>query len=663
MVTTMTDEGVPTHGDRFGPIANAVVEGASSAQIGLAVTFIDGPQPVNVFVNEALAAISGYSVDELRARPPFSNVFPEDLAYLRERYAKRQLGENALAHYELALRHKDGRRVETQITVSHVIFEGRRATITFITDITARKHAEDAARRTEASFRDLIELAPEAIAILRGGYFLYANAAYVKMLGFDSAASLLATPLTEILHPDDEPIMRSREQRILAGDTRLPHQTYRCVKRDGSIILVEASSVPYEHQGTAAVLAVGRDITERKRMEAQLVQADRLAALGTLAAGVAHEVNNPLAYLSLNLEWLARKLPELAGDATRVPELSAMLEEARHGAERVGAIVRELRAFSRADGETRRSVDVRTIVVSAIKIASHEVRHRAQVTTEFQPDVPAVWANSARLEQVLLNLLLNASQAMPETTAEKNEIRVTVRTRGSDRDKVVVEVADNGVGIPPETVRRIFDPFFTTKPLGIGTGLGLSICHTIVSSLGGEISVHSQMGEGSTFRILLPTRPQLVDSEHPSEQPVSSETTRSTRRARVLVVDDETTIANTLRELLHVDHDVIAVTSGQEAIAVLDSGKEFDVVFCDLMMPHVNGMDVYEHLERRRPGYEKRVVFMTGGAFTARAAEFLSRVRNRRIEKPFSLNAVEEIVCALMIELRANDANEAGRVA
>ena len=656
----MTEEGAASERDRLGSLANAIVEGASAAQIGLVVTFVDREQPRNVFVNEALAAITGYSVEELCERLPLDNVLPEELPRLRERFAARRNGERGHMRFEVAMRHKDGHRVEVDVTTSNVSFEGRLATIAFITDVTAKKHAEDSARRTDASFRELIELAPEAIAILRGGYFLYANAAYVKMLGFESADALLATPLTDILHPDDEPIMRARETRLLVEGIRLPHQTYRCMRRDGSSIIVEASSVPYEHQGKPAVLAVGRDITERKRMEAQLVQADRLAALGTLAAGVAHEVNNPLAYLSLNLEWLARKLPELAGDPTRVPELSAMLEEARHGAERVGAIVRELRAFSRADGETRCSVDVRVAVTSAIKIASHEVRHRARVVTEFGSDVPPVWANAARIEQVLLNLLLNAAQAMPETTSERNEIRVTVRTRDDDLDKVIIEVADNGVGIPSETVRRIFDPFFTTKPLGIGTGLGLSICHSIVSSLGGQISVHSEVGEGSTFRILLPTRPSVVDSDHPSSQPVSSETAHATRRARIMVVDDEVTIANTLRELLHVDHDVTALTSGRDAIALIDAGKEFDVVFCDLIMPKTTGMDVYAHLERARPGLEKRIVFMTGGAFTARAAEFLSHVKNRRLEKPFSLNAIEEIVRAVMSETHAT---HAGRVA
>ena len=206
----------------------------------------------------------------------------------------------------------------------------------------------------------------------------------------------------------------------------------------------------------------------------------------------------------------------------------------------------------------------------------------------------------------------------------------------------MLEVCDNGEGIPPEVLPRIFDPFFTTKPRGVGMGLGLSICHGIVMSLGGQITVHSAPSEGTTFRVALPrTDREDVEEEPPSDDAPSS---RRGARARVLVIDDEVPIANTMRELLGAKHDVTATTSVRDALAVVQSGRDFDVVFCDLMMPGMSGIELYEALRDQRPALAKRVVFMTGGAFTARAAEFLASIDNRRVEKPFSLGLIEGIV-------------------
>jgi two-component system cell cycle sensor histidine kinase/response regulator CckA len=284
-------------------------------------------------------------------------------------------------------------------------------------------------------------------------------------------------------------------------------------------------------------------------------------------------------------------------------------------------------------------VDLASVVQSAIRIAGHEIRHRARIATSFAP-VRAVLANEGRVEQVVLNLLLNAAQAMVESRVAVNEIRLCVREDGDGR--TVLEVSDNGQGIPAEVLPRIFDPFFTTKPAGVGTGLGLSICHGIVASLGGQITVHSELGEGTTFRVVFPTAdlgkaaPSGPTTEHALEPDGG--------RARILVVDDETQIGHTMRELLAAEHDVAAMTTGGEALAAVRSGQEFDVIFCDLMMPGMSGIELFQRIREEQPGVEKRIVFMTGGAFTHRAAEFLASVENRRVEKPFSLGLIERIV-------------------
>jgi nitrogen-specific signal transduction histidine kinase/CheY-like chemotaxis protein len=386
---------------------------------------------------------------------------------------------------------------------------------------------------------------------------------------------------------------------------------------------------------------MARDVSARKALEAQLIQADRLAAIGTMAAGIAHEINNPLAYVMLNLDWIARKLPEVMTAPSSIDALIELLHEAHRGAEKVASIVRELRTFSRADGETRKRVDLAAVVRSAIKISGHEIRHRARVSTSFEP-TPAVWANESRLEQVVLNLLINAAHAMPETRVDANEIRVQVRTDGDGG--VVLEVTDNGEGIPQEVLPRIFDPFFTTKPRGAGMGLGLSICHGIVMALGGRITVHSVPSEGTTFRVVLPATDREDDVEaEPAESEDEPPTPRGPR-ARVLVIDDELPIANTMRDLLGARHDVTATTSVRDALAALQSGRDFDVIFCDLMMPGMSGIELFEELRDHHPSLVDRIVFMTGGAFTARAAAFLATTENRRVEKPFSLGLIERIV-------------------
>ncbi|MFO0670031.1 MAG: ATP-binding protein [Polyangiaceae bacterium] len=243
------------------------------------------------------------------------------------------------------------------------------------------------------------------------------------------------------------------------------------------------------------------------------------------------------------------------------------------------------------------------------------------------------------LEQVFVILLLNAAQAMPNGDVEANVIALDV---GRDGDMVErVTVRDNGRGIAADHLRRIFDPFFTTKPAGEGTGLGLAITHTIVTQLGGTIPVASEVGKGTGFRVRLPVAVAPARSVTPFPR-------RAVRRARILIVDDEPTLVRTLVTLLSEEHDVVGATSGADALGILMADQTFDLVLCDLMMPYVTGMDLYERLAKERPGLEKRLAFMTGGAFTARARDFLRDVTNPRVDKPFSPAMVTDILNAMV---------------
>ena len=238
----------------------------------------------------------------------------------------------------------------------------------------------------------------------------------------------------------------------------------------------------------------------------RLAQTEKMASLGLLAAGVAHEINNPLAFVLSNLHFAIEELEALKAQpgGSALDEVRAALDEATLGAERVRALVQDLRTFARSEAAQRRPIDLREVIQVAVKMASHEIRFRAELLTELEP-VPLIDADEARLGQVFLNLLVNAAQAIPPGHQAEN--RITVRTKQDAKGRAIAEVQDTGPGIPPAVVERIFEPFFTTKPVGVGTGLGLTICRQVIADHGGEISVQSELGKGTLFRVSLPPLP------------------------------------------------------------------------------------------------------------------------------------------------------------
>jgi CheY-like chemotaxis protein/two-component sensor histidine kinase len=364
-----------------------------------------------------------------------------------------------------------------------------------------------------------------------------------------------------------------------------------------------------------------------------------MASVGTLAAGVAHEINNPLAYVTANIDMIVERLddPGVRNSEQELAEVLEMAEDVRDGAERIRKIVLGLKTFSHAGEERLAVIEVQPLIERAIDMTINEVRHRARLVKDFGT-TPLVEADESRLGQVIINLLVNASQAIPDGDVAANEVRVVTST--DEQGRAVIEVRDTGVGIPEESISRVFNPFFTTKPVGVGTGLGLSICHNIVAGLGGFLTVTSEEGRGSTFRIVLPAA-MALSQKMPTE--VAPPPVAEVERAAVLVVDDEPSIGRVLRRVLS-EHDVTAVTSAHEGLDLLESGLQFDIIFSDLMMPEMSGMDFYEEIAQRFPALLERVVFVSGGAFTPRANEFLERVPNELVDKPFAQETVRALV-------------------
>jgi PAS domain S-box-containing protein len=495
---------------------------------------------------------------------------------------------------------------------------------------------------SEQLFRELVEGAPDAIIVTCGERVAYANPRFLRLLGHPSDDALPATSITELVHPPDRGAFAELEQHVARSSSGAPRPPveFRLVTSNGDALWVEGSAIVVEFENIAAVLTFVRDISERKLAQAKLIHTDRMATVATLAATVAHELNNPLAYVLLNLALLDREISSLAAVAPDARErLTARLQTLQEGAERMAGIVRDMRAVCRPGTPALAPVDVRVVLESAIHMAMTELDARGRMVRSL-PAVPPVLADAAQLGQVFLNLLLNAAQALPENRSAENEVRAAIGV--DEYHRVWIEISDTGRGIAPEVRDRIFDPFFTTKPAGIGTGLGLPICQTIVTSMNGEITVESELGQGSRFRVFLPVAPKEPDRK-PGSRP-DMEMGRRGPRARVLVVDDEALIVTALSKVLEREHDVAAVTSGDKALERLLRDPSFDVILCDVAMPGIGGIELYRALERMRPDLAGRMIFMSGATSMPPIAEFLSSVKNAHIDKPVDLVLLRSLI-------------------
>jgi C4-dicarboxylate-specific signal transduction histidine kinase/CheY-like chemotaxis protein len=416
---------------------------------------------------------------------------------------------------------------------------------------------------------------------------------------------------------------------------------------------VSATARPLRNQDGSprGSVVVFRDVTEHRRMQAQLLVADRMASVGMLAAGVAHEINNPLAYVTANTDLAVGTLPELLQQALAAPpddsatravlterfaDLTRALEESRQGAERVRAIVRDLSTFARGEDTRNGPVDLRRIVESTLNVASNELRHRARLVRDID-DVDPVDGREGGLGQVVLNLLFHVMHRLSEGAADRNVITVRLK-RGAD-GTTVLELSDNGPAIPPDRLGHLFDPYRVSAD-GHGSGLGLAVCHATVLALGGSITAANGTDRGCVFRIVLPRSREPL----PPPPPSAVKPPMPGKRGRLLIIDDEPMIGASLKRALGREYDVTATTSATDALAALDRGERWDVILCDLMMPTMSGMDLYEALQTRLPDQVERIVFLTGGAFTPRGQRFLAEVPNPRIEKPFDVKNLRDIV-------------------
>ncbi len=537
---------------------------------------------------------------------------------------------------------------------------------------TERLRADEAVKKVALRHQILMNASKEGIAIINQHHqVVEANRAFGERLGYEPDEVLN-------LHTWDwDASMNEADVRAAFSDLTTTSGTFetrhRC--KDGSLIDTEVSAHGALVGGEALVFTISRDLTEKKHMQASLAQSDRLATMGMLAAGVAHEVNNPLAYVLSSLESLSTDMPrlgtclerchrelehhlgaeaasELLGGVSEpglpldFKDIAQRFEDALSGARRIRSIARSLSTFARVERDELVAVDIHDTIDSAANMAYNEIKFRARLFKDYG-SLEKTLASEGCLSQVFLNLLINAAHAIDEGNVAANEIRI--RTWQDGRE-ACIEVSDTGQGIPKENLDRVFEPFFSTKIAGVGSGLGLPISRNIVESYAGRIEVQSEYGQGSSFVVRLPT-----GLPEPARAPtVTAGPPLRPVRGRIMIVDDEPAIRRTLARLLR-PYDVVAVSSGDAAIRLLTEDQRFDLIVCDVIMPAVSGPELHRWLRTHHPALARRVVFITGGAFASNAAAYLASSDNICLQKPFDAAVLTRTIAELIVKYRGRD--------
>jgi two-component system NtrC family sensor kinase len=508
-------------------------------------------------------------------------------------------------------------------------------------EIVERQRAEDALRASEVRFRSLVQSANDAIVLADSqGRIIAWNQGAQNIFGY-AEAEVLGQPLTFLMPARYLEVHRRGMERLQAtGQPRLVGKTveFHGLRKDGSEFPLEMSLAVWRAGDSTFSSGIIRDITERQqameqlqRQQEALYQSEKLAAMGSLLASVAHELNNPLSVAMVQADLLSTEFKDEA--------LAERVKAINQAAERCMHIVRNFLALARQNPPQRTSVTLNAVVEEALALLAYALRvDDIDVQPQLAADLPPLWADPHQLYQVVVNLVTNAQQALRETSPPR---RLTLTTRYDPARRLAfLEVADTGPGVPLELQQRIFEPFFTTKPPGVGTGLGLSFCKGIIEGHGGSIGVVSEPGQGTMFRVELPAEaaPQAVTAATmPAAQP------RVEGRA-ILVVDDEPGITSALALLLGRDgHTVETAANGRLALEKLEV-RAYDLILCDLRMPELDGPGFYRELERRHPHLLRRIIFLTGDTLSAPTREFLEGVDGSSLRKPFRAAEVRRAV-------------------
>lgn len=587
---------------------------------------------VLLYGNAKAEEISGYRKDELIGKSF------RDLGLLSEGHldkashllSRSRAGE-ATGPEEFELIRKDGSRVWVEINTVPIEERDRTVVVAFVRDFTERTLAESALEKSQLRYTTLVNNAHFGVFRSTPGplaTFLEVNPAMEQITGY-SREDLLAMDASDLYPYPEE---RAAFSEDLIGESGQVTAEVWLKRKDGELRLVRhlVTSVRDEEGELEYFHGIMEDVTERRQMEEErkeierkAILAGRLASIGEMASGIAHEVNNPLG----GILGFADLLLESNLTAAVREDVTVIRQEAQ----RVSSIVRKLLTFASRQGPEREYVDVNEIVVTTIALRDYELKTRnIDVVTHLQPDLPWTMADGGQLQQVFLNLILNAEAELRQGTGKGI---IEIATEAVDARTLRVSFKDNGRGIASENLERIFEPFFSTRKASGGTGLGLSVCHGIVSEHGGGIYVESVPGEGATLIVELP----IVAEERQSKLPVSDAVgATETVLGRVLVVDDEPTMLRfVVRVLEQTGHEVSTAANSQEAMQLIKD-NEFDLILLDIRLSEMNGKELHGHLRRMVPDSAKKVMFITGDIKAQDTRAFLSRTKTPYITKPIA---------------------------
>jgi PAS domain S-box-containing protein len=604
----------------------------------IAMTITRAHRPEVLFSNsqakETFGLHPGCSPDRLSA----CYLVPEGRQQLLDHVARKGKVEG----YEVSLRRKDGAIIRALMSAREIQFRGAPALVVAVTDITSRLEIEHALRASEARLQAFMQHAPAGMYLkdLEGRYVV-ANPEMERVQNRPVSEILGRTP-EDVFAPPDAAMIRGYDSQVLRTGTSVVNEEYVPYFPHYVWRLVIRFPIRDEEGSFTHIAGFIFDISDRKRAEAEadrqraaMYQREKLAALGSLLAGVAHELNNPLSVVL----GRAIMLEERCDD----PAIRNSLTRLRSAAERCARIVRSFLALARQKSREVKPVDVRAVLDGSIEILANGLRSAGiEVTRVDASDLPPVMADEDELHQVFMNLIVNAQQAIemaripivathsdgtshgaPNTATGR--LWLTTSVHGGDA--VRIEVADNGPGVPEALRPQIFDPFFTTKPIGSGTGLGLSVCHGIVSSHGGTITVAERPGGGALFSVTLPACPPAI------EPPAMPEPERGGGGWSVLLVDDEPEVVMMLKEILAKDgYEVVTSRDGMEALQLLGD-RRFDAILCDIRMPRLDGPSLLQALQERSPELARKLLLMTGDVLRA-AAALPPDISARLLEKP-----------------------------
>jgi two-component system cell cycle sensor histidine kinase/response regulator CckA len=626
------------------------------APIGMALMNMDG---YLVRSNLALQAMLGYSEEEL-AGTIFSLVtHDEDIATDWELFGDLVAGD--ITHYQITKRflHRDGLVVWGRLSVALVRApDGQpRYAIQMVENVTERREAVEALRLREREFRSLLEHGRDVISVIDSdGDLRYTSPAIERVLGY-GRSELAGTYLGELVHPDDVPGMLELFDRAIQNPGRPRIAELRVRHRDGSWRTLETVGTSLLHDPAVQGIVVNsRDVTDRReaeealrRSEQQLVQVQKMEAIGRLAGGVAHDFNNLLTAIRGNAELLLADLP-------RDSQAREDVEEIRRASDRAAALTRQLLAFSRRQVLQPRMLDLNQSVREMERMLGRLIGDDVELVARLDPALKRVRADPAQVEQVILNLSVNARDAMPGggvlmVCTENAELTAELREKYAyvvPGEYVLLEVGDTGQGMDAQTVAAAFEPFFTTKATGKGTGLGLSMVYGIVKQSGGYIWIESDPGRGTRVKVYLPVARGGADEEGEGEEEPPVRSPQARGRGTVLLVEDEESVRRfTERVLSRGGYTVLAAAEGAEAMALSRQHPGvIHVLVTDLMMPRMNGSDLARRLMAERPGI--RVLFISGYDRDATRTQAPLEPGTDFIEKPFSPEALLDRILRLL---------------